>query len=263
MTDQTTMSRPFLRATLSTSRAITIQSTVFARRASSRSSAARSGAVSAGDETRRSLRMIRTRSWLASSSEIDTLYSEYGFTGYMFYDDELNVNQSIVELMNAIADLQRLKGRNSGCAASSKPNSLRTRKRKRCTAPASAGFSAASRRPRPASSRTSTRKRRSKTTRASSRSLAVTVSRSRRSCRRPSRRVRGDDSRVPTGFSRSSPTTSTARSSRRIQGRRTTTRPCRTRHAERLDLHVQAKTRQTPRLRRRLHQGRRVLQGRS
>ena len=38
------------------------------------------------------------------------LHSVYGFTGYMFYDDELNVNPSIVELMDGIADLQRRKG---------------------------------------------------------------------------------------------------------------------------------------------------------
>jgi hypothetical protein len=63
-----------------------------------------------GGRNSKSLRMIRTRSWQSIVSELDMLHSEYGFTGYMFYDDELNVNPSIVELMNGIADLQQRKG---------------------------------------------------------------------------------------------------------------------------------------------------------
>ena len=40
-------------------------------------------------------------------AEIHHLYTTYGVTGFMFYDDELNVNKRlIVEMMNAIADLQ-------------------------------------------------------------------------------------------------------------------------------------------------------------
>lgn len=52
------------------------------------------------------LRKIRQRSSESVLEEIDFLYKEYGFTGFMFYDDELNVNRSMVELMNMIADYQ-------------------------------------------------------------------------------------------------------------------------------------------------------------
>jgi radical SAM superfamily enzyme YgiQ (UPF0313 family) len=34
------------------------------------------------------------------------LYEAHGFTGFMFYDDELNVNKNMIGLMNALADLQ-------------------------------------------------------------------------------------------------------------------------------------------------------------
>ena len=34
------------------------------------------------------------------------LYKNYGFTGFMFYDDELNVNTGLVELLDKITDLQ-------------------------------------------------------------------------------------------------------------------------------------------------------------
>ena len=34
------------------------------------------------------------------------LHQTYGYTGFMFYDDELNVNKNMVGLMNALADLQ-------------------------------------------------------------------------------------------------------------------------------------------------------------
>jgi anaerobic magnesium-protoporphyrin IX monomethyl ester cyclase len=52
------------------------------------------------------LRRIRTRSTANVVAEIEHLHRTYGFTGFMFYDDELNVNPKLVELMNAIADLQ-------------------------------------------------------------------------------------------------------------------------------------------------------------
>jgi len=52
------------------------------------------------------LRRIRTRSTESIVGEIEYLHKTYGFTGFMMYDDELNVNKSIVELMDAIADLQ-------------------------------------------------------------------------------------------------------------------------------------------------------------
>jgi radical SAM superfamily enzyme YgiQ (UPF0313 family) len=53
------------------------------------------------------LRKIRTRSVQNVVAEIEHLHRTYGVTGFMFYDDELNVNKRlIVEMMNAIADLQ-------------------------------------------------------------------------------------------------------------------------------------------------------------
>lgn len=53
------------------------------------------------------LRVIRTRSSENIVEEIRYLYTNYGYTGYMFYDDELNVNPKMVELMNQITDLQK------------------------------------------------------------------------------------------------------------------------------------------------------------
>ena len=59
-----------------------------------------------GGRNSKSLRLIRTRTTESIVSELAMLYRRYGFTGFMFYDDELNVSKSIVELMNGIADLQ-------------------------------------------------------------------------------------------------------------------------------------------------------------
>lgn len=53
-----------------------------------------------------SLRVIRNRSVDSIIQEVRSLYETYKFTGYMFYDDELNVSKSMVELMNKLADLQ-------------------------------------------------------------------------------------------------------------------------------------------------------------
>lgn len=59
-----------------------------------------------GGRNSKSLRVVRTRSVRSIVSEIEMLHRTYGYTGFMFYDDELNVSKSMVELMNAIADLQ-------------------------------------------------------------------------------------------------------------------------------------------------------------
>jgi len=56
------------------------------------------------------LRVIRTRSSENIIQELKHLYDAYGYTGFMFYDDELNVNPKMVELMNGIADLQKQLG---------------------------------------------------------------------------------------------------------------------------------------------------------
>lgn len=56
------------------------------------------------------LRRIRTRTTENVVAEIVHLYKTYGVKGFMLYDDELNVNPQIVELMNAIGDAQEKLG---------------------------------------------------------------------------------------------------------------------------------------------------------
>lgn len=53
------------------------------------------------------LRVIRTRSTENILRELRHIYETYGYTGFMFYDDELNVNPKMVELMQGITRLQR------------------------------------------------------------------------------------------------------------------------------------------------------------
>ena len=52
------------------------------------------------------LRKIRQRSSDSIINEMRHLYHTYNYTGFMFYDDELNVNKGLVELLNKITDLQ-------------------------------------------------------------------------------------------------------------------------------------------------------------
>ena len=52
------------------------------------------------------LRRIRTRSAQNVVEEMVHLYRTYGTTGFMLYDDELNVNPKMVSLMNLITDTQ-------------------------------------------------------------------------------------------------------------------------------------------------------------
>ncbi len=59
-----------------------------------------------GGRNTRSLRNIRVRSTASILRELEHLYKTYGFTAFMFYDDELNVSQSMSELMNGISNLQ-------------------------------------------------------------------------------------------------------------------------------------------------------------
>lgn len=56
------------------------------------------------------LRVIRTRSSENIIQELRHIHETYGHTGFMFYDDELNVNPKMVELMNGITDLQKQLG---------------------------------------------------------------------------------------------------------------------------------------------------------
>ncbi|MBT4867084.1 MAG: B12-binding domain-containing radical SAM protein [Planctomycetaceae bacterium] len=52
------------------------------------------------------LRRIRTRTSKNIIDELEFLHLTYGYRGFMFYDDELNVNKDIVQLMDGICDLQ-------------------------------------------------------------------------------------------------------------------------------------------------------------
>ncbi len=52
------------------------------------------------------LRKIRVRSIESIIQELEHLYKSYNTTGFMFYDDELNVNKSMVNLMNEVTNLQ-------------------------------------------------------------------------------------------------------------------------------------------------------------
>jgi len=52
------------------------------------------------------LRRIRTRTTESVVAEMRHLYEAHGMRGFMMYDDELNVNKQIVELMDAIHALQ-------------------------------------------------------------------------------------------------------------------------------------------------------------
>ena len=59
-----------------------------------------------GGRNSKSLRVTRTRSTASILNEIEMLYKVYGYTGFMFYDDELNVSKSMTELMKGIMELQ-------------------------------------------------------------------------------------------------------------------------------------------------------------
>jgi anaerobic magnesium-protoporphyrin IX monomethyl ester cyclase len=52
------------------------------------------------------LRKIRTRSIGSIIEEIDFLYKTHDFKGFMFYDDELNVNKGMIDLMQQLRDYQ-------------------------------------------------------------------------------------------------------------------------------------------------------------
>lgn len=53
------------------------------------------------------LRRIRTRSTENILGEIAHIHKTYGANGFMFYDDELNVNPKMIELMNGIGRIQK------------------------------------------------------------------------------------------------------------------------------------------------------------
>ena len=51
------------------------------------------------------LRRIRLRDTASVIAEMRMMYDKYGCRGFMFFDDELNVNPKVIELMEAIYDL--------------------------------------------------------------------------------------------------------------------------------------------------------------
>lgn len=59
-----------------------------------------------GGRNSKSLRVIRTRSIESIVGELEFLHRTFGYTGFMFYDDELNVSKSLVGLMDGISELQ-------------------------------------------------------------------------------------------------------------------------------------------------------------
>lgn len=60
-----------------------------------------------GGRLSNSLRKIRTRSSNSILNEIEYLHKTYGFEGFMFYDDELNVNKQFESLLTDLINLQR------------------------------------------------------------------------------------------------------------------------------------------------------------
>jgi len=52
------------------------------------------------------LRKIRTRTSENIVAELRTIHETYGYKGFMFHDDELNVNKQVVDLMHKVTDLQ-------------------------------------------------------------------------------------------------------------------------------------------------------------
>jgi anaerobic magnesium-protoporphyrin IX monomethyl ester cyclase len=63
-----------------------------------------------GGRNSKSLRVIRNRTTDAILAEIEHLHRTYGYTGFMFYDDELNVSKTFLELLRGLAELQERLG---------------------------------------------------------------------------------------------------------------------------------------------------------
>jgi len=57
-----------------------------------------------------SFRRIRTRSTRSIIEELVSLYQTYGYTGFMFYDDELNVSKAFPELLRELIATQQSLG---------------------------------------------------------------------------------------------------------------------------------------------------------
>ncbi|MBI4577486.1 MAG: B12-binding domain-containing radical SAM protein [Planctomycetes bacterium] len=63
-----------------------------------------------GGRLTNAFRRVRTRSVEGVVAELEELHRDHGYTGFMFYDDELNVSPQMVALMRAITALQRRLG---------------------------------------------------------------------------------------------------------------------------------------------------------
>src|SRR5262249_49079583 len=63
-----------------------------------------------GGRSSPSLRRVRTRTSESIVAELVSLHEQYGVTGFMFYDDELNVNRQMVSLMRSIRETQERLG---------------------------------------------------------------------------------------------------------------------------------------------------------
>lgn len=59
-----------------------------------------------GGRNSKSLRLIRNRTTASVLSEVEHLHRTYGYTGFMFYDDELNVSRTFIEMLDGLTDLQ-------------------------------------------------------------------------------------------------------------------------------------------------------------
>lgn len=63
-----------------------------------------------GGRNSKSLRLIRNRTVESILEEVEILHERYGYTGFMFYDDELNVSKTMVELMDGLTRIQDRRG---------------------------------------------------------------------------------------------------------------------------------------------------------
>jgi len=63
-----------------------------------------------GGRSSRAFRVIRSRSAASVVREIAHLHQVYGYEGFMFQDDELNVNRGFVDLLKAICEYQDAHG---------------------------------------------------------------------------------------------------------------------------------------------------------
>ena len=60
-----------------------------------------------GGRNSKSLRVIRNRTVESILAEVKHLHEAHGYTGFMFYDDELNVSKTFLDLLNGLYDLQQ------------------------------------------------------------------------------------------------------------------------------------------------------------